>query len=66
MLTCSGFWNPLWRFIMGGCNLNRSAGDIIRNAGDWDPQDSEIEVQKSLASEWSIMPRVEGRLIKRA
>ena len=46
--------------------MDRSTGDIIRNAGDWDPQDSEIEVQKSLVLEWSIMPRVEGRLIKRA
>ncbi|KAH8690525.1 S-adenosyl-L-methionine-dependent methyltransferase, partial [Talaromyces proteolyticus] len=61
-----GFWNPLWRFIMGGCDLSRPIGDIIRNAGDWDLQNSEIEVQKSLASEWSIMPRVEGRLIKSA
>ena len=46
--------------------MTRSTGDIIRTAGDWDPQDSEMEVQKSLASEWSIMPRVEGRLVKTA
>lgn len=51
---------------MGNCNLNRSAGDTIRSAGDWDPQDLDIDVQKSLASEWSIMPRVEGRLVKTA
>ncbi|MCJ1449168.1 MAG: hypothetical protein MMC23_009687 [Stictis urceolatum] len=61
-----GFWNPAWRFIMGGCDLSRSTGDVIRNTGEWDLQDSDIEAQKSLMSEWSIMPRVEGRLIKRA
>ena len=66
VLICLGFWNPAWRFIMGGCDLSRSTGDVIRNTGEWDLQDSDIEAQKSLMSEWSIMPRVEGRLIKRA
>ena len=66
MLICLGFWNPLWQYFMGGCTLTRSLGDVIRNAGEWDPQGSETEVQKSPASEWTIMPRVEGRLIKRA
>jgi hypothetical protein len=51
---------------MGGCDLSRLTGDIIRNSGDWDTQGSEPEVQKNPAFEWTIMPRVEGRLIKRA
>jgi SAM-dependent methyltransferase len=65
LLTCLELWNPLWRYIMGGCSLNRLKEDIIFNAGDWDLQASEIKVQDNPASEWSLMPRVEGRLIKR-
>ncbi|PSN75610.1 S-adenosyl-L-methionine-dependent methyltransferase [Corynespora cassiicola Philippines] len=61
-----GFWNPVWRYVMGGCNLDRKTGDFIRSAGLWEPQDSDIEGQKGPTSEWSIMPRVEGKLIKKA
>jgi SAM-dependent methyltransferase len=60
------FWNPLWQFIMGGCNLNRSAGDIILNAGDWDLHVSDLKAQNDPKSEWALMPRAEGILIKRA
>jgi SAM-dependent methyltransferase len=64
VLTFSAFWNPLWRYVMGGCDLTRSLGDVIRDAGDWAVNDSNIDAQNSSA-ESSIMPRVEGRLIKR-
>lgn len=46
--------------------MNRSLGDVIRNAGPWESPDTEIWAQKGLPEEWSIMPRVEGRLIKSA
>jgi hypothetical protein len=51
---------------MGGCDLRRLSGDAIKNAGDWEPQDEDVYARKSLIQEWSIMPRVEGILIKRA
>ena len=56
----------MWQYFMGGCCLDRELGDIIHRAGDWDLQKSEIEVQKSPTAEWSIMPRAEGRLVKKA
>ncbi len=63
---CLELWNPIWRYFMGGCEMNRSLGDVIRNAGPWESPDTEIWAQKGLPEEWSIMPRVEGRLIKSA
>ncbi|KAF1993527.1 S-adenosyl-L-methionine-dependent methyltransferase [Amniculicola lignicola CBS 123094] len=62
-----GFWNPVWRYFMGGCSLTRRTGDIIRDAGDWDnvAQGEDIQMQTSSAVEWTIMPRVEGQWIKR-
>lgn len=50
---------------MGGCNLNRSTGDVIRGAGDWDPERSEFKEQNDPISKWSWLPRVEGRMVKR-
>jgi hypothetical protein len=51
---------------MGGCNLNRSTGDIVSGAGDWDLEASELKEENSPESVWSWLPRVEGRMVKRA
>jgi SAM-dependent methyltransferase len=61
----AGFWNPIWRYFMGGCDLRRLNGDAIKNAGAWEQQDSDFGASKSVAQEWSIMPRVEGILTKK-
>ena len=50
---------------MGGCNLTRSTGDIILNSGEWESRGFEVQGEISPVSEWSIMPRVEGRLMKK-
>jgi hypothetical protein len=49
-----------------GCNLNRSTSDVIRQAGNWDLTASELVEQNDPAALWSILPRVEGRMIKQA
>ena len=50
---------------MGGCTLNRSLEDVIYDAGDWDFEASELKDTNDSKAEQSLMPRVEGRLIKR-
>lgn len=65
LLTCLEIWNPLWTLTMG-CNLNRLTGEIIRGAGDWDLEASELKEQDDPAAKWACLPRVEGRMIKRA
>lgn len=47
-----------------GCNLNRSTSDFIRRAGNWDLAASELVEQNDPAAQWSILPRVEGRMVK--
>jgi hypothetical protein len=51
---------------MAGCNLNRPIRDIVYKAGDWDFEASELkEVNDPKLCGW-MLPRVQGRMIKRA
>jgi len=51
---------------MGGCNLNRPIAEIVCGAGDWDLEASELKEDNDPASVWSWLPRVDGKMVKRA
>ncbi|KAK1749456.1 methyltransferase type 11 [Echria macrotheca] len=54
------FWNPMWRPLVGGCNLTRDMKKIVLSAGEWDnPEAVEGDEQP-----WSMLPRQWGVLIK--
>jgi hypothetical protein len=51
---------------MGGCYLNRPVREIVYKAGDWDLEASTLkEVPDPALPSASLMPRVEGRMLKR-
>ncbi|KAK0704398.1 methyltransferase type 11 [Lasiosphaeris hirsuta] len=56
------FWNPLWRRLIGGCNLTRDMKAIIGAAGPWENLDSLEGDEKE--KPWGLMPRVWGELVK--
>ncbi|KAH8821357.1 methyltransferase type 11 [Xylogone sp. PMI_703] len=53
------FWNLVWPFAIGGCQLGRPIIDLLLKNGDWEVLELETEGEP-----WSLMPRVWGRLRK--
>lgn len=53
-------WNPMWRSLIGGCNMTRNMRAIVAAAGEWENLDS-IEGDEQ---PWSMLPRVWGELVK--
>ncbi|KAM7186673.1 S-adenosyl-L-methionine-dependent methyltransferase [Rhypophila sp. PSN 637] len=55
------FWNPAWRFGVGGCSMNRNMLHILKEAGEWENFDTTL---KGDEEPWSMLPRIWGELIK--
>ncbi|KND87887.1 Methyltransferase-like protein 7B [Tolypocladium ophioglossoides CBS 100239] len=53
-------WNPIWKSLIGGCNMTRSMRAIVATAGEWENLDS-IEGDELPSS---MLPRVWGVLVK--
>ena len=49
----------MWPFAIGGCRLDRPIIDLLLKNGDWEV----LELGRD-GEEWSLMPRVWGRLRK--
>lgn len=52
-------YNPLWRFALDGCSLDRPLLQYLLAAGPWE----RVEIERD-AADTSIMPRISGRLVK--
>lgn len=59
-LTHAGFWNPAWRFGVGGCSLSRNMHHILKEAGEWE----NFDTLQGNEEPWSMLPRIWGELIK--
>jgi SAM-dependent methyltransferase len=53
------FWNWIWPFAIGGCQLDRQTIDRLLRNGDWEV----LELERD-AEAWTMLPRVWGRLRK--
>ena len=56
-----GIYNVVWPYPFGGCHLDRPTGEYLMKAGKW----SRVELEpKKEEDDWSLFPRVIGRLTK--
>ncbi|ETS78825.1 hypothetical protein PFICI_08678 [Pestalotiopsis fici W106-1] len=60
MRVAQWFWNPAWKYVVGGCNVNRDTLAILKQAGAWENFDS-IQGDEEPNS---FLPRIWGGLVK--
>lgn len=60
MTYSTGFWNLLWKRLIGNCHLRRDIEQAVMEAGDW----KIIELGHDNIEPWQMMPRVWGHLVK--
>ncbi|KAJ6447025.1 alpha-L-arabinofuranosidase [Purpureocillium lavendulum] len=53
-------WNPIWRQVIGGCDMTHDIKTAIAAAGEWENFES-IEGDET---PWALRPRIWGELIK--
>jgi SAM-dependent methyltransferase len=58
-------WIGGWRFWMGGCNLDRNTGVVLRQAGNTEDGPGWSRIEMKNLNAWSTIPHIVGYLVKK-